>query len=593
MRIRRMLLIAFLLLLFLTAAPLVALSFFASRAALEAEIGRNLKRDATMLMAQIDMLLFERLQNIHSWSHLDILQEGRIGDVDKRLAQFLAELGHSYRGVYRNLFYLDAQNRIVAAGDPETIGQTFRPHAPWIQAEVPNGEAFIEELQLQPPYTQADMLIRAPVHDRYAPGDIGQLYGVYDLAQIFRLFDQASHAASGERFVILLDARGRTIAASATLREQGLLLAQTFADWLPAEHNGLFTHGGVPLAQSPVLVGYAASKDHASSIGRGWSLLVIQSTAQAFQPIRELWWLFGAMFLAIVLLAAGTALWVAGRISKPLIGLTAWARQFRQTVAGPGKPKVSGALEVRELGAAFGQLLEDLENSRQQVIHAAKLSVVGEMAAIMAHEVRTPLGILHTSAQMLHTETGLSAEGRELTQFILEEGVRLDRLISTLLECAKPRPPEMRLQDLHAVVQRAAALLAPQAKKKMLTLELALSAGDALIECDGELLMQVFLNLLLNAIQHVPNGGHIRVASRNERQGIAVTLEDDGPGIVPENRARLFDPFFTTREGGVGLGLTVTRQIVAAHHGGIDASESRWGGACFTIVLPFRQGIKA
>ena len=92
MRIHRILLISFLLLLLLATVPIVALSFYASRIALEAEISRNLKNDATMLMEQIDMLMFERLQSVHSWSHLDIIQEGRIGDVDKHLAQFLAEL---------------------------------------------------------------------------------------------------------------------------------------------------------------------------------------------------------------------------------------------------------------------------------------------------------------------------------------------------------------------------------------------------------------------------------------------------------------------------------------------------------------------
>src|ERR1035437_9392687 len=262
MHIHRILLISFLLLLLLATVPLVVLSFYASRVALEAEIGRSLNNDAAMLMAQIDMLIFERLQNVHSWSHLDIIQEGRIGDVDKRLAQFLAELEHGYPGVYRSLFYLNRENQIIAAADPALIMHSFQPQGDWLRAEVPHGEVFLETLQLQPPYEQADLVIRAPVPGNYETEGIGQLYGVFDLRQIFRLFDKASHSDSGERFVILLDSEGRTIAASAAARAQNLLLTDTFASWKLQEQNGIAIHTGKPLTESSVLVGYAVSNGY-------------------------------------------------------------------------------------------------------------------------------------------------------------------------------------------------------------------------------------------------------------------------------------------------------------------------------------------
>lgn len=589
MRIHRILLISFLSLFLLATVPIVALSFYASQVALEAEIGRSLKNDAAMLMEQIDMLIFERLQNVHSWSHLDIIQEGRIGDVDKRLAQFLAELEHGYPGVYRSLFYLDKENRIIAAGDPVLIKQSFQPQPDWIRAHVPHGEVFLEALQLQPPYDRADLVIRAPVPDNYASGDIGQLYGVFDLRQIFRLFDQASHSDAGERFVILLDAEGRTIAASAAARAQKLLLTDTFANWKLNEQNGIAVHTGKPLLDSSVLVGYALSKSYEGYANMGWSLLVIQSTQQAFQPIWALWWLFCSVFIIIGLIAGGVAQGVAGRIAKPLLDLTAWVRRFQKN-ADCISPKVSGAQEVRELSLAFGQLAEDLERSRQQVVHAAKLAVVGEMAAIMAHEVRTPLGILQTTAQMLQWESALSAEGLEMAHMMVDESARLNRLISTLLDCARPRPPNMQVQDLHKIIARVIDLLATQAQKKALHIDWQAPKNPAIIECDQELLVQVFLNLILNAIQIVPAGGRIRVRTDcSNGESVKITVADDGPGIPPENRARLFDPFFTTREGGIGLGLTVTQQIIAVHGGHLSAGSSDLGGACFTLFLPFYQ----
>lgn len=591
MHIHRILLISFLLLLLLATVPLVVLSFYASRVALEAEIGRSLNNDAAMLMAQIDMLIFERLQNVHSWSHLDIIQEGRIGDVDKRLAQFLAELEHGYPGVYTSLFYLNRENQIIAAADPALIMHSFQPQGDWLRAEVPHGEVFLETLQLQPPYEQADLVIRAPVPGNYETEGIGQLYGVFDLRQIFRLFDKASHSDSGERFVILLDSEGRTIAASAAARAQNLLLTDAFASWKLQEQNGIAIHTGKPLTESSVLVGYAVSNGYQGYANMGWSLLVIQSTQQAFQPIWALWWLFFSVFIVIGLIASGVAQWVAGRISKPLLDLTAWVRRFQQS-SNLISPTVSGAQEVRELSLAFGQLTKDLEQSRQQVIHAAKLAVVGEMAAIMAHEVRTPLGILQTTAQMLKWEKALSPEGLEMTQMIVEESTRLNCLISTLLDCARPRLPNMQQQDLHIIIARVIDLLATQAQKKAIHIDWVMPKNTEIIECDQELLVQVFLNLILNAIQILPAGGQIQILTDcSNSEFIKITIADDGPGIPPENCVRLFDPFFTTREGGIGLGLTVTQQIITVHGGYIIADKrSDLGGACFTLLLPFHQG---
>jgi signal transduction histidine kinase len=587
MTIRRLLLAAFLLLTFLATALLAGLSFFAAREALAAEIGRNLGKDAAILMEQVDMLLFERLQNVHSWSHLDIMQESRVGDVDKRLARFLADIRLGYGEMYRELFYVDRAGRVIASTEPGAIGRNRPPQTAWAGTSVPAGEVFLEPLSLAPPYATAELLIRAPVHDPYGGEDIGQLYGAFDLVRIFRLFDQAEQATAGTRFVALLDRDGRLIAASRSLRQKGLLLGSDFAAWRPGgADEAVPVRDGAPATDGEVLAGYARSQGYQGYPGLGWSLLVFQPAEQAFQPIRALLWLFCVAFLATGLVAGAAAHGVAGRIARPLVGLTAWARNFMCTVS-PPPPKISGTREVRELGRAFGQMVDDLEQSRQQVIHAAKLAVVGEMAAIMAHEVRTPLGILHTSAQMLRREPNLSPEGQEMTQFMLDESARLGRLISTLLECAKPRPPAMKPGDVHAILRRVADLLAARARKKHIAIEWRLDAADAVIPCDEELLMQVFLNLVMNALQILPDGGRIGLRSaRTDGRNLLIEVADDGPGIPPDARPRVFDPFYTAREGGIGLGLTVTRQIVEAHGGEISVGASEWGGACFRVMLP-------
>lgn len=589
MKTQKVLLFSFLLLLLLGTVPVTLVSFYTSQLALKAEISRNLKNDAVMLMQQIDMMMFERLQNIHSWSHLEIMQEGRIGDVDKQLSQFLLEINNNYPGIYQSLFYVDTDDRIVAATNPAMIGSIFRSEPDWMEISVPQGEVFLTKLN-----DPSILTVHAPVPNNYGTGIIGQLYAVLNQRQIWQWFDQASYTESGDRFIVLLDAAGNVIAASAVVRDKGYLLTQEFADMRPDNNSDSMTvRNGEPLIHTQLLVGSATSSGYQGYADSGWSLLVMQSTQQAFQPIIALWWLFATVFFITVAIAGLISQRIAGHITRPLLDLTEWVRRFQHSAPSKLPVMEKGTLEVRELGAAFDQLTTDLEHSRQQIIHAAKLAVVGEMAAIMAHEVRTPLGIIQTTSQMLQREAGLNDESKDMASMIAEESIRLNRLISALLDCARPRPPDMRQHDLLQIICRVIELLSSQAQKKAIRIDWQTDSKDVTVECDEELLIQVFLNLILNAIQLLDQGGHIRIEVDNvDNETISIAVEDNGRGIPVENQARLFDPFFTTRKGGVGLGLTVTQQIISLHGGKISAGTSALGGAGFTIYLPRRQGSK-
>jgi signal transduction histidine kinase len=338
-----------------------------------------------------------------------------------------------------------------------------------------------------------------------------------------------------------------------------------------------------------VLIAYANSGGYLGFAQMGWSILIFQSTEEAFLPIQGLWWIFGPVMLFTLILAFLASHWISGRIAKPLLALTNWIREVRHQEK-LTYPQVGGTIEIQELEMAFRQVFLELERSREHVIQTAKLATVGEMSAIMAHEIRTPLGIISTSAQWLQREQGLSPEGREMSQFILEESARLRKLVTTLLECARPREPNMLQQNVHDLLKHCMELLNKQAGKKHLQIQLSLQASNAVILCDGELLTQAFLNLLLNAIQILKDGGIIQIHSSSLGQYLSIEIADNGPGISKEDQQRLFEPFFSKREGGIGLGLTVTRQIVLAHHGSLSATTSHLGGACFILNLPITQG---
>jgi signal transduction histidine kinase len=594
MRIRNTLLIAFLVMALVPATLTTGLAFVQSRQALRGEIEQNLQVQAVTLMEHVDMMLFQHLLNVVDWSQLEIMQEARIGDVDKRLSEFLKELKAGHGGVYEHVFFTGQDGRIVAATDPAWIGQAFSQESAWLKVKLPVGEVLIDPLELNPPYKDTWLRIRAHVHDAYTRGMLGNLHALFDWREIFRVFDQASGASlpvNKERMVALLDQEGRIIAASKPLRERALLLSGKLAPW---RHNrgpqGVFTQDGGPLDVSEVLVGYAESQGYRGFRGLGWSLMVIEPSSLAFAPIAWLRWAF-LLFLILSAVAAGVmARLIAARISQPILNLTEVTRGFMRSGKIPTPIAVKGKGEVGELADAFTQMIDDLERSREQLIHAAKLAVVGEMAASMAHEVRTPLGILRSSAQMLQREAGLSPQGQEISGFVLSETDRLNRLITTLLECARPRPPSFQPQVVQVILQRVLDLLAAQAWKKRIRLRTEFQSDAPVLFCDEEQLMQVFLNLVLNALQILPQGGEIAIRTRAGPDMFIVEVADNGPGIPSENRPRVFDPFFTTREDGIGLGLTVVQQIVQAHGGVISLHNDVLGGACFRVRLPLNIG---
>jgi signal transduction histidine kinase len=233
-------------------------------------------------------------------------------------------------------------------------------------------------------------------------------------------------------------------------------------------------------------------------------------------------------------------------------------------------------------------MIQDLEKSQENLTRAAKLAVVGEMAAAMSHEVRTPLGIMRSSADVLLREPALSADGREVLGFIISETERLNKLVSTLIDAARPRNPNFNPIDLTQLIYRVIALLQSQAQAKQITLEFSQTEVMTVL-ADEDQMTQVLMNLLINAIQILPAQGKVALHLEKHTHNIKLTVVDNGPGIQVDSQSQVFEPFFTQRAGGVGLGLAVVRQIVHAHRGDISYRNSVTGGAEFTIILPITQ----
>ncbi|HEY7529156.1 MAG TPA: ATP-binding protein [Gemmatimonadota bacterium] len=224
----------------------------------------------------------------------------------------------------------------------------------------------------------------------------------------------------------------------------------------------------------------------------------------------------------------------------------------------------------------------------QRVAQAERMAAIGEVAASVAHEVRNPLFAISSIAQILGMECGANPELAELTRAMAAETRRLNRIVEDLLTFGRRRDLELRPVRPSAIVDELLALNAGLLAERGLVLARADAAPDRELRLDAEQVRQVFLNLLLNAVQASETGGAVRVETGVEQGPDAawvLHVTNGGPGIPPEVRARVFELFFTTKEKGSGIGLAISRKIVEAH-GGTLGFESEPGRTVFSVRLP-------
>jgi signal transduction histidine kinase len=244
---------------------------------------------------------------------------------------------------------------------------------------------------------------------------------------------------------------------------------------------------------------------------------------------------------------------------------------------------------VQEVVREVERVFRRLEQREREVLRAEQLAAVGQVAAGVAHELRNPL----TSVKML-VQTGLEGPTPaglppEDLAIIEHEIRRMEACIQTFLDFARPPSAERRRSNLVAVVRRALALVEGRAHRQHISVEADLPAGPVELLIDAEQIHQVLVNLLLNALDALPHGGTVRVTLRGATAAepfVSVAVHDTGAGIATSIRPRLFQPFVSGKETGLGLGLSICRRLVEAHGGAIRGENDPRGGAVFTFTLP-------
>jgi hypothetical protein len=250
--------------------------------------------------------------------------------------------------------------------------------------------------------------------------------------------------------------------------------------------------------------------------------------------------------------------------------------------------------EIGDLGRHFNEMVRQLRESREEIqrLHrtqmsrAEHLATLGEMAAGLAHEIRNPLAGIAGVMEIVGRDLPANSPAVSVLGEVRHEVVHINKIVSELLEIARPKPAVYRMGDLVAVAEHASLFARDQAAAKHVTLEVIKNEAVPALEFDNGQIHQVLLNLLLNAVQACSEGGSVRVEFSSGDGAVAATVADTGKGIPPAVLPNIFRPFFTTKGNGTGLGLSLARRIMEDHGGTIDVTSELGKGSQFTLVLP-------
>jgi signal transduction histidine kinase len=313
-------------------------------------------------------------------------------------------------------------------------------------------------------------------------------------------------------------------------------------------------------------------------------LIIVRS----YQPVRASIRHLQDRLFAIwgVAIAAGALMsWlIAKRILRPVHELDqAAARIAEQDYS--VRVAASGGDELARLGQTFNQMSESIQDARDELIRQERLTTIGRLATSIVHDLRNPLAAIYGGAEMMVDGDLTPEQTQRVVQSIYRASRVINDLLQELLDVSRGRMQAPELCPLADVAGAAVDAQRPFAEQRHVSMALDI---DPAIEVSMERgrMERVFLNLVSNSLEAMPEGGAIAIGAERNGESVVVRVSDNGPGIPPEIRARLFQPFVTTGKNGMGLGLALSRQAVAAHGGDLWVEDAPGGGACFCVQLP-------
>ncbi len=232
------------------------------------------------------------------------------------------------------------------------------------------------------------------------------------------------------------------------------------------------------------------------------------------------------------------------------------------------------------------QRAEERLKLEEKLRQAEHLSAIGEMTAVVSHEIRNPLGIIKSSAQLLKNKMAKLDAGSNIPDIIVEESGRLDNIITGFLNFAKPKIPDLHPCLVEDIIEKNLAYLNPHIEEKNFNISKEIDQNLPKIMADSAMLYQAFLNILLNAFQSLEDNGCLTIKTVYNSGNIIINFIDNGEGIKEDLLKKIWTPFFTSKDSGTGLGLGIVKNIIEAHNGTIAISNAKPNGTNVEMILP-------
>ncbi|MCI0387527.1 MAG: ATP-binding protein [Acidobacteria bacterium] len=281
------------------------------------------------------------------------------------------------------------------------------------------------------------------------------------------------------------------------------------------------------------------------------------------------------------------------RITRPIMELGQAAGKVTEGNLEFNVP-VSGPKEIRALSQTFNEMLSGLRSKRnlEELLQRAERSaVVGRLASGIAHEIRNPLNFINLSIDHLRAafapkDESPRAQYTHILTTIKDELARLNRLVSDFLGYGRPAKLKLREIDARSLIEEVRDLVNTHAEQHDVKVGIEQNGdGDSKLQGDAELIKTCFSNLMINAIQAMPSGGSLNISLRPDNGFLEIKFTDTGVGIMPDDLAQIFEPYYSTKETGIGLGLPLTKKIIEEHGGEINVESAPGRGTTFTVTL--------
>ncbi|TAJ22886.1 MAG: HAMP domain-containing protein [Nitrospirae bacterium] len=511
-------------------------------------------------------------------------------------------------GTYVRVTITDQRGALVASTDPHT--PYLNAEQEWWQEAFKEGRggAYVSTLRHDRTLNEYVFDVAVPIFD----GPLEEPIGVVGLL-IRRdvLMNTILPIRIGETgHGMLLDTEGTPLICpvlppTAHLIHQALLnrLARDKPLWFVAEDDA---HGGRDsiVGAAPVRFAHRLSP---LSLGNGfWFAFVRQQPEETYAPIYSLLWTVGLIGFGLVVGLASLGFVVGRRIVSPILTLRREAETLRRNVAALPEPAVEPATEapasvdirtgdeIEDLAGTFHAMRRSLEESlrtvktqQEELIRREKLASVGQLLAALAHDLRNPLGVIRSSAQLVLDGQQADAVRQEVARYIIDEVDRLTHRINDFLRYARQKPPEPKRLSPDALVQAALWQWKAQGGLERLTLNTDFAPDLPEVSVDPDQVKEALVNLLINAREAMPDGGRLSVTTRAGEQGHAeIEVADTGCGIPRHHLDRIFEPFFTTKEYGTGLGLTNVKRLIEDNGGTLEVRSEEGKGSRFVVRFP-------